>query len=198
MYKRGFTGKQFKAWKKQVKKRKNKERRIKYYNYKQQLDIVVHLDNFYKGVISGQITIDLLKDFSCVYVPNSIPYHERREQFRRTGSIPSRCFVCSNPSQQRHHIILLKNGGSNHRRNIIKLCIDCHKEIHPYLNTWQNMPNLLNWTTWLLFIDNSSLKYRRSDVNTKKIFKPLCRRTWKHTRWVQGISFVINMERYAA
>lgn len=130
---RGFTGKQFKAWKRRIKKQKNKTRRIKYYDYKQKLDIVKHLNNFYKGVRSRQIIIELLKDFSCIHVPNGISYYERREQFKRIPSIPGRCFACSLPSQQRHHIILLKNGGSNHRRNIIKICFDCHKCIHPYL-----------------------------------------------------------------
>lgn len=43
------------------------------------------------------------------------------------------CFVCRSPAQSRHHIILLKNGGRNVKKNIVGLCRPCHAEIHPWL-----------------------------------------------------------------
>lgn len=44
-----------------------------------------------------------------------------------------RCFACGGKPHVRHHIILVKNGGLNSRRNLIPLCHRCHAEIHPWL-----------------------------------------------------------------
>ena len=46
------------------------------------------------------------------------------------GSI---CYVCDNRADIRHHIVPLKNGGSNSFRNIRVLCNNCHAKIHPWL-----------------------------------------------------------------
>lgn len=47
-----------------------------------------------------------------------------------------RCSLC--PTQtatklQRHHIVALKNGGTNRPHNIVTLCDRCHQVIHPWL-----------------------------------------------------------------
>lgn len=44
-----------------------------------------------------------------------------------------KCFACNEPSQLRHHIILLKHGGTNDARNLVSLCTNCHAHIHPWL-----------------------------------------------------------------
>ncbi len=44
-----------------------------------------------------------------------------------------KCNVCDSVPVIRHHIIPLKNGGNNSRRNIIPICSPCHSEIHPWL-----------------------------------------------------------------
>jgi hypothetical protein len=45
-----------------------------------------------------------------------------------------KCGACkSNPIQNIHHMMLIKNGGINHRENLIGLCKDCHALIHPWL-----------------------------------------------------------------
>ena len=44
-----------------------------------------------------------------------------------------KCFVCFNPATVRHHIILLKNGGINNKRNLVSLCNNCHAKIHLWL-----------------------------------------------------------------
>lgn len=43
------------------------------------------------------------------------------------------CFACGGTPNVRHHIIWLKNGGRNCKRNICFLCFSCHAEIHPWL-----------------------------------------------------------------
>lgn len=43
------------------------------------------------------------------------------------------CFACKGTAQCRHHIIWIKNGGRNIKKNIVPLCNNCHAEIHPWL-----------------------------------------------------------------
>lgn len=45
------------------------------------------------------------------------------------------CFCCGARAQVRHHIVWIRNGGRNHKSNIVPLCRDCHAEIHPWLKT---------------------------------------------------------------
>lgn len=44
-----------------------------------------------------------------------------------------KCFACKGAAEVRHHIIWLKHGGRNHKRNVLALCRLCHAEIHPWL-----------------------------------------------------------------
>jgi hypothetical protein len=47
-----------------------------------------------------------------------------------------KCFVCGEQAEIRHHIIQLHHGGFNERRNLVRLCRKCHKEIHPWMKSW--------------------------------------------------------------
>ena len=63
----------------------------------------------------------------------------RRESFnkikfdRHSLKSHKNCFICLQPANIRHHIIGLKNGGTNARRNLVSLCNHCHADIHPWL-----------------------------------------------------------------
>ena len=48
----------------------------------------------------------------------------------------SKCWACNlGDATIRHHVILLKNGGPvTAKTNIVRLCTDCHRRIHPWLN----------------------------------------------------------------
>jgi len=48
------------------------------------------------------------------------------------------CLACSEAAQVRHHIIWLKNGGRNCKRNICFLCHRCHADVHPWLKPYLN------------------------------------------------------------
>lgn len=52
----------------------------------------------------------------------------------------TKCFVCQSKPQVRHHIIWIKNGGRNHKKNVIGLCHACHAEIHPWLKVFNVKP----------------------------------------------------------
>lgn len=63
---------------------------------------------------------------------------ERRASFesqkRFLKFFKKKCFVCQQKGQHRHHIILLKNGGRNNKRNIVTLCRLHHSAIHPWMS----------------------------------------------------------------
>jgi len=46
------------------------------------------------------------------------------------------CQLCGGPGEHVHHKIQLQDGGTNRPDNLITLCHECHKAIHP----WMGMP----------------------------------------------------------
>lgn len=55
----------------------------------------------------------------------------------RTAWIPAvsgNCEVCKkNIAYCKHHIVPLSRGGNNSDTNLINICLDCHKKIHPFM-----------------------------------------------------------------
>lgn len=117
------------------------------------------LVDWHECVISGeQNKYDLLKYAAVVGArddrmpPNQLKMlrnkfvtdHVRRKKF----PLNYECFLCARNKEDyktflvRHHILSLKNWGSNRRINIVTLCNFCHKRIHPWLST-----NYLEWRT---------------------------------------------------
>lgn len=46
----------------------------------------------------------------------------------------SSCYVCGDKPTIAHHIIQIQNGGLNIKKNIIRICNNCHKKIHSWLS----------------------------------------------------------------
>ncbi len=75
-----------------------------------------------------------------VYVDSKLTPAKKRAKFDKVKNKRSRyktkgapCFACGEAATVRHHIIWLKNGGINSKRNICFLCVNCHSKIHPWL-----------------------------------------------------------------
>ena len=49
-----------------------------------------------------------------------------------------KCFICGERPDVRHHIVQIKNGGSNAKNNVVPLCNYHHAEIHPHLKGIKN------------------------------------------------------------
>ena len=61
------------------------------------------------------------------------------------------CLVCEvGKVENIHHIVTLKNGGTNDERNLIGICKLCHSKIHPWLS---NVSDGLN-------VDSMNQEYR--------------------------------------
>jgi hypothetical protein len=87
-------------------------------------------------------TLKRLRELGCVVLKHGgTNPRDRRNGFNEIKSERHRlqshkhCFVCKRIAQNpaRHHIIWIKNGGINSKRNMITLCFECHAEIHPWL-----------------------------------------------------------------
>lgn len=40
------------------------------------------------------------------------------------------CEVCRGKGSEIHHIVPIKNGGNNDKRNLLRVCVECHEKIH--------------------------------------------------------------------
>lgn len=96
----------------------------------------------YRSPKSKQQTLDRLKDMGdmIVFRNNDTPKNKiARKKFdwvkaaRHSLKSHRMCFACGAKADVRHHIIWLKHGGLNSKRNLISLCNPCHAYIHPWL-----------------------------------------------------------------
>lgn len=85
--------------------------------------------------------LDILRQFAAVVLPpdpfqnpttGTVRRHFERQKgkgrFRLTGSA---CWVCrTTEAVHRHHVIALRHGGRNVACNIVRLCQNCHRDVH--------------------------------------------------------------------
>jgi len=107
--------------------------------------------NYGKGY-SKQAKLDALKKMSNkFYFKRTTTMRKYRRKFNKfyKSMFNFPCFVCEAPSEHRHHIIMLKNGGLNSKLNRVSLCAYCHSLIHSWIKRpahtgqWEYEPNLV-------------------------------------------------------
>jgi ElaB/YqjD/DUF883 family membrane-anchored ribosome-binding protein len=100
------------------------------------------LSNFWNRfniVGTVETKLSLLKIYSNkIFIPvASEQLKDARQQFLRNTNLrfsaDTKCGVCGECYEDRHHIVQLSNGGPNIKKNLIPLCKCCHAEIHPWL-----------------------------------------------------------------
>lgn len=117
----------------------DKALRRKFYELRQEKQR--HVDAFwiaFKNANDQPTKLDLLRGMADKVFGRPGAWNaEKRRRFEQIKNkyyqLEGPCKVCGRPSEVRHHIIQLRNGGSNHGSNVIRLCKDCHSEIHPWL-----------------------------------------------------------------
>lgn len=94
--------------------------------------------------------IALLIEYAAIVVgpPEPDVRAETSRAVRRQRS--NRCFACDWPKRMAgrliwHHIIQVQNGGSSRLWNLVRLCEDCHAQIHP----WLPRPACKGWSSTL-------------------------------------------------
>lgn len=94
---------------------------------------ITYLNRFWK-LAETDNRLKLLKQYTNITVLNEIPLETRRNEYKNTKATRCKsCFICNAIPYERHHIIQLRNGGTNDKRNMIALCTKCHDKIHPWL-----------------------------------------------------------------
>lgn len=87
----------------------------------------------------------LLKDFAKLKHNSNHNTSAKRNKFNeiKHDDVPmvGRCFACRKwYAKVRHHIIGLNHGGHNGKHNIVRLCVWCHAQIHPWLQDRLHKP----------------------------------------------------------
>ena len=90
------------------------------------------------GKPSQQRVLELLRAFNEVVPHRNWEKPENRKKAMRKHFTfklldfdeGTPCFVCGAPFNHRHHVINVRNGGGNSRKNIVPLCRKCHTAVH--------------------------------------------------------------------
>lgn len=97
---------------------------------------------WYISCVGKRETIEMLQLLGTVVTGckvSKVPLAKKRMKFDKIKSTRHQfkshknCFACRGLGEVRHHIIWLKHGGLNSKKNIVTLCRPCHAEIHPWL-----------------------------------------------------------------
>ena len=91
---------------------------------------------FKKRYVLKELSEKLEKLQQLSEIKVKLPQHPSYSYKRaRKKKHPTRkpCWVCKGKATCQHHIILLKNGGSDGGINRIPICEACHKQIHSWM-----------------------------------------------------------------
>lgn len=111
------------------------------------------LGYFWHMVREGADRGDLLRQLSKVAIarPRDWDRHAVRDAMAgvyRTMTL-HQCFVCLNTERRLywHHVIHVEHGGSSAPANLVGICHECHRSIHPWLAPPTSMENKRGWTS---------------------------------------------------
>jgi hypothetical protein len=96
------------------------------------------LSRFWRKVGEGGIDVrlDLLKHYAELTIVRPSDWDTTAVRAEGVGYVQGAdCFACLKRSHRtyRHHIIQVQHGGSNDQRNIVDICLNCHKRLHPWI-----------------------------------------------------------------
>lgn len=105
------------------------------------------LEYFWRMVGQGAPVLTVLSWMSRIWIPRPDDWDKaeiRRQHETGTNHYARRkeCLGCKDTQRNLylHHIIEVQNGGSNCVRNIVPLCFECHKFLHPWLTVEPKWP----------------------------------------------------------
>jgi hypothetical protein len=122
-----------KKWKKAIKKLKYVLQGRPCYTFFENIYKICYEFKKYYWYKSKFEKIEKLKELSNIKFGNKQSYEVRRKK-KHYISKKIKCWICrENYATIQHHIILICNGGYDNGINRLKICDECHKEIHPWL-----------------------------------------------------------------
>lgn len=96
------------------------------------------LARFWGEVERGGDRIALLQRFAQAVVVRGPDWSQSRVREALAGFTlaAEACFCCR--SRERvlytHHVIQVQHGGGNHTANLVSLCRECHRRVHPWID----------------------------------------------------------------
>jgi hypothetical protein len=111
------------------------------------------LDVLYQVVRNGGDRVAILRRLADVRLssPSEDEYLSMRYDHRGVSMMltADQCFACLNSERWLywHHVIQVQHGGSNTPRNLVRLCHDCHRRVHPWLPARTSVENRYGWTS---------------------------------------------------
>ena len=88
---------------------------------------------FHDRVRAGEPRLALLVEFASVKARRLQSYKQMRPMAVCMRPGVEQCFACARPGYIRHHVIQVMNGGRNKATNLVRLCKECHDQIHPWM-----------------------------------------------------------------
>ena len=126
---------------------KNKNNQTPFYkkknsNFRGQCIYLKKFNKEFKKLKTQKGKIDkLLEATKHHYKFLAVGYFLRRKIFRGVKKTQCNCKVCGKKTTTKHHIILLKDGGLNEKINLMPICYDCHKKVHPWIRKIELKPH---------------------------------------------------------
>lgn len=76
--------------------------------------------------------LQVLKWFTGKNRKSKLSYETRRAHINRITK-DATCILCDGMADAWHHVILVSKGGGNEDNNLVPVCKECHKKIHPWM-----------------------------------------------------------------
>jgi hypothetical protein len=95
-------------------------------------EIVVGRDHATRlAILRGYARTELAPDPHIRYSPAWMRAHYRDRRARGFWQSLGQCWLCEHATaKHRHHILPIENGGRNIKKNIVPLCVACHRSVH--------------------------------------------------------------------
>lgn len=104
------------------------------------------LYEFRARIRAGESRLALLCEFAERKVWREQSYRATRGGRMALHRASGRCFACQRlNATHRHHVIQVQHGGRNTRSNLVRLCVRCHAEVHPWMDPHLEQEPLDEW-----------------------------------------------------
>jgi hypothetical protein len=110
---------------------------------------LLHLERFWRRVGDGADRLEMLQRFAEVKVERPRKWDRLKVREYEQGLTAESCWCCYSRDRRTywHHVIQVQHGGSNNPHNLVSLCNDCHRRVHPWLAESTTLERRSGWAS---------------------------------------------------